>query len=110
MGIFGLTTFSVEQRKKEIGIRKILGTSVLGIVGLFSKEYLRLVVIACIIASPIAYYVMHRWLQDFTYRITIQLWIFCLATLTAVLVAFLTVTVQSIRAAMTNPIETLRTE
>lgn len=110
LGLFGLATFSAERRTKEIGIRKVLGASVAGIVALLSKEFLQLVVVAIVLASPIAWYAMNEWLQDFAYRIDIAWWVFALAGLLAVGIALLTVSFQSIRAALANPVKSLRAE
>jgi putative ABC transport system permease protein len=110
LGLFGLATFTAEQRTKEIGVRKVLGASVANIVTLLSKDFLKLVLVAIVIASPIAYYAMHRWLQDFAYRVDISWWIFGLAGLLAVGIALLTVSFQSIRAALVNPVKSLRSE
>ena len=110
LGLFGLTTFTAEARTKEIGVRKVLGASVSSIVALLSKDFLRLVLIAIVIASPIAWFAMNRWLQDFAYKITIEWWVFALAGLLAVGIALLTVSFQSIRAALMNPVKSLRSE
>lgn len=110
MGLFGLTTFITQQRAKEIGIRKIFGASVQNIFLLLSKDFLTLVVIACIIAIPLTGWAMHAWLQDFAYRIHVSLWLFVLAALLAITVALLTISFQGIKAALTNPIKNLRTE
>jgi putative ABC transport system permease protein len=110
MGLFGLALFSAESRTKEIGIRKVLGASVTSIAALLSKDFIRLVLVAILIASPIAWYCMNQWLQDFVYRIHIGGWVFVLAGLGAILVALLTISFQAIRAAMSNPVKTLRTE
>jgi len=110
LGLLGLAAYSTIQRTKEIGIRKVLGASVSTIVGLLSKEFLRLVFIALLIASPIAWFAMHSWLQDFAYRTTIQWWVFPLAAGAAVLITFMTVGFHSIKAAMADPVESLRTE
>lgn len=110
LGLFGLAAFTAEQRTKEIGVRKVLGASVLNIVGLLSKDFLKLVFIAILIASPIAWYAMSQWLQDFAYKITIPWWIFALAGLLAVGIALLTVSFQSIKAALVNPVKSLRSE
>ena len=110
LGLFGLATFTAEQRTKEIGIRKVLGASISAIVGLLSKDFLKLVLIGVIVATPIAYYFMNQWLQDFAYRVQLQWWVFLIAALLAILIAFLTVSVQSIRAALSNPIKALRSE
>ncbi len=110
LGLFGLSAFTVEQRNKEIGIRKVLGASVQGITGLLAKDFLKLVLVAIFIATPFAYFFMQNWLADFAYRIDIQWWMFAVAGLVAVIVAFLTVGLQSIRAALANPVESLRSE
>ena len=110
LGLFGLATFTAEQRTKEIGVRKVLGASVGSIVGLLSKDFLRLVLIAMVLASPIAWWVMTRWLQDFAYRIDIEWWMFAGAGLLAVGIALLTVSFQSIKAALMNPVKSLRSE
>lgn len=110
LGLFGLAAFTAEQRTKEIGIRKVLGASVGSIVTLLSKDFLRLVITAILIASPLAYYVMHRWLQNFAYKIDIAWPVFALAGGLAVLIALLTVSSQSIRAALANPVKSLRSE
>jgi putative ABC transport system permease protein len=110
LGLFGLTTFVVERKIKEIGIRKVLGASVSGIVTLLSMDFLILVLISILIASPLAWYFMHNWLQDFAYRIQINWWVFVLAGLVAVLITFITVSIQAIKAAMANPVKNLRTE
>ena len=110
LGLFGLATFMAEQRTKEIGVRKVLGASVTSIVALLSKDFLKLVLIAIVIASPIAWYAMYRWLQDFAYKIDIEWWVFALAGTLAVGIALLTVSVQSIRAALMNPVKSLRSE
>jgi putative ABC transport system permease protein len=110
LGLFGLSAFSAEQRTKEIGIRKVLGASIPTIVKLLSKELLVLVCIANIIAWPIAYYFMNKWLQDFAYRIELSWWIFLLSGCIALLIALITVSYQAIKAAVANPIESLRYE
>ncbi len=110
LGLFGLASYTVDQRTKEIGIRKVLGATSTNIISLLSKDYLKLVVIALIIASPIAYWGMERWLQDFAFRIDISWWIFLAAGLVAVLIAVLSVSFQSIKAAVSNPIDALRSE
>lgn len=110
LGLFGLAAFSAEQRKKEIGVRKVLGASVTGIVQLLSKDFLKLVAVAIVIATPISWWVMNKWLQLFAYRIDISWWMFTLAGLVAVLIAFVTVSFQAIRAAIANPVKSLRTE
>jgi putative ABC transport system permease protein len=110
LGLFGLAAFMAEQRTKEIGVRKVLGASVGSIIGLLSKDFLKLVFIAILIASPLAWYAMNQWLNDFAYKIDIEWWMFALAGLLAVLIAFATVSFQSIRAALMNPVKALRTE
>jgi putative ABC transport system permease protein len=109
-GLFGLITFSAEQRTKEIGIRKVLGASIGSIITLLSKDFLKLVLIAIVIASPIAWYTMEHWLQDFAYKINLDWKVFAAASAVAVAVALLTVSFQSIRAALMNPVKSLRSE
>ncbi len=110
LGLFGLTTFTAEQRTKEIGIRKVLGATVTSIVTLLSKDFLKLVVIAFVIASPIAWFAMNKWLEDFAYRINISWWIFALAILLTVLITVVTVGFRAIKAAVANPVTSLRSE
>ncbi len=110
LGVFGLIVHATEQRVKEIGIRKVLGASVSGIVRLFSVDYVKLVLIAIVVASPIAWWAMNKWLEDFAYRIDIQWWVFAVAGLAAVAIALLTVSWQAIRAAVANPVDSLRDE
>ena len=110
LGLFGLATFTAEQRTKEIGVRKVLGASVTSIVGLLSKNFLKLVLIAIVIASPLAWYAMHVWLQDFAYKIELDWWVFALAGGLAVGIALLTVSFQSVKAALMNPVKSLRSE
>jgi putative ABC transport system permease protein len=102
--------FATRQRIKEIGIRKILGANVLSLVNLISADFLKLVTVALVVASPIAWYVMHRWLEGFAYRITMQWWMFAGAGLLALLIAFVTVSVQAVKAAVANPVKSLRSE
>lgn len=110
LGLLGLASYSTMQRTKEIGIRKVMGASVAGIVNLLSRDFLLLVLISFIIAAPIAWFGMHSWLKDFAYRIDISWWIFALAGLLAVLIAVGTISFQAIRAAVMNPVKSLRTE
>lgn len=110
LGLFGLVSFTAEQRVKEIGIRKILGASLSNIVTLISRDYLALVMISILIASPVAWYFMQKWLQDFAYRIHIQWWVFVITTILTLLIAFITVSFQSIKAALANPVKSLRSE
>jgi putative ABC transport system permease protein len=110
LGLFGLAAFSAEQRNKEIGIRKVLGASVSGIVGLLSKDFLKLVIIAMLIATPLAWWGMSKWLQDFAFKISISWWMFALAGLIAVFIALLTISSQAIKAAVANPVKSLKSE
>ncbi|MGO4291504.1 ABC transporter permease [Chitinophaga sp. RAB17] len=110
LGMFGLATFVAEQRTKEMGIRKVLGASVQGIVGLLSADFIKLVVIAFFIATPLAWWVMNKWLQDFVYRVNFSWWIFPASGLVALLIALATVSFQAIRAAVANPVRSLRME
>jgi putative ABC transport system permease protein len=110
LGLFGLATFTAEQRTKEIGVRKVLGASVASLVALLSKDFLKLVLIAIVIASPLAWYAMNQWLQAFAYKIDIEWWVFALAALLAVGIALLTVSFQSVKAALMNPVKSLRSE
>jgi ABC-type antimicrobial peptide transport system permease subunit len=110
LGLFGLSAYTAERRTKEIGIRKVLGASVPGITSLLSKDFVKLVVISFVIAFPLAWYFMHQWLQDFEYRITISWLVFVGAGLIALAIALTTISFQAIRAAMSNPIKSLRTE
>nr|WP_299386340.1 FtsX-like permease family protein [Allomuricauda sp.] len=110
LGLFGLTSFVAEQRTKEIGVRKVLGATVFNVWNMLSRGFLKLVVLACLIAVPIAYYIMDGWLEEFTYRIILKWWMFALAIFGAVLVTLVTISFQAIRAARANPIASLRTE
>jgi putative ABC transport system permease protein len=110
LGLFGLVTFAAEQRVKEIGIRKVLGATIPHIVGLLSMDLLKLVVLAIIIASPIAYWVMDRWLRDFAYRTVIHWEVFGLAGLAGLFVALSTISYHAIKAARANPVKALRSE
>jgi putative ABC transport system permease protein len=110
LGLFGLAAFTAEQRTKEIGVRKVLGASVASILVLLSKDFLKLVLIAILIASPVAWYAMNQWLQGFAYKIDLAWWMFALAGLLAVLIAILTVSFQSLKAALINPVKSLRSE
>ena len=110
LGLFGLATLTAFQRTKEIGVRKVLGASIASIVGMLSKDFVVLVVIALVIASPIAWYFMDQWLADYAYKVDISWWVFALAGATAVVIALLTVGYQSVRAALMNPVESLRSE
>ncbi|MFC2156991.1 ABC transporter permease, partial [Acidobacteriota bacterium] len=110
MGLFGLASFMTERRKKEIGIRKVIGAGVGRIVTLLIKDFAILIIISNIIAWPVAYFLMSNWLQDFAYRIPLQIWIFVAAGLLGLFIALLTVSYQTIRAALANPIDSLRYE
>jgi putative ABC transport system permease protein len=110
LGLFGLASFSTEQKTKEIGIRKVLGASVPGIVMMLSKEFTRWVLLANIIAWPAAYYLMNLWLQNFEYKASLAAWVFVLSSLLALMVAFLTVIFQTVRAAVANPVDSLKYE
>ena len=110
LGLFGLATFSAEQRTKEIGVRKVLGASVTGIVALLSKDFLKLIAISILIASPVAWWIMNKWLRDFAYRTNISWTVFVITTVVALLIALITISFQAIRAAIVNPVKSLRTE
>ena len=110
LGLFGLAAFDTERRTKEIGIRKVLGANTKSLIALLSKDFLKLVVIAIIVASPVAYYLMNKWLEDFAYKVNISWWIFIVAGALALLIALLTVSFQAIKAAIANPVKSLRTE
>jgi putative ABC transport system permease protein len=110
LGLFGLAAFIIRQRVKEIGIRKVLGASSATITGMLSKEFLKLVVIAILVSVPVTWYAMNKWLQQFAYRIDISWWVFVVAGLLALLVAFVTVSYQAIKAALANPVKSLRSE
>jgi putative ABC transport system permease protein len=110
LGLFGLAAFTAEQRTKEIGIRKVLGASVTGIITMLSKDFLNLVIISIVIATPLAWWVMQAWLQNYAYRIQINGWIFLVAALLSILIAVITVSFQAIKAAIANPVKSLRTE
>jgi putative ABC transport system permease protein len=110
LGLFGLATFTAEVKRKEIGIRKVLGANVSGIVQLISKDFVKLVIISILIATPIAWWAMSKWLEGFAYRINISWWVFALAGVMALLIALITVSFQAVKAAMANPVKSLRSE
>jgi putative ABC transport system permease protein len=110
LGLFGLATYMAESRVKEIGVRKVLGANVSGITTLLSKDFLKLVIVAFVIASPVAWYAMHTWLQSYTYRINIEWWVFVCAGLLSIVIAFATVSYQAVKAALANPVRSLRSE
>jgi putative ABC transport system permease protein len=110
LGLFGLAAFASEQRVKEIGIRKILGASIGNITGMLSKDFLKLILIASLIAFPVAGWIMYKWLQNFAYRVEIHWWVFLVAAILAILIAIITISFQAIKAAVANPVKSLRTE
>jgi len=110
LGLFGLAAYSAEQRNKEIGIRKVLGASVSAIVKMLSADFIKLVVISILIAAPLAWWAMHSWLQGFAYRQEIHWWVVVLAGLISTLIAFFTISFQSVKAAIGRPAESLRSE
>jgi ABC-type antimicrobial peptide transport system permease subunit len=110
LGLFGLAAYTAERRTKEIGIRKVLGASIGGLARLLSADFLKMVIISCLLGFPIGWWMMHKWLLNFPYRITINGWIFLLAGGLAVIIAIITVSSQAIRAAIANPVKSLRTE
>ncbi|GAB3895756.1 ABC transporter permease [Spirosoma agri] len=110
LGLFGLAAFAAEQRTKEIGVRKVLGASVSSIVVMLSRDFLKLVLIAVVLATPVAWFAMHRWLQNFAYKVNIEWWVFAVAGVLAIGIALLTVSFQSVKAALMNPVKSLRSE
>ncbi len=110
LGLYGLVSFMAVQRTKEVGIRKVLGASVRNIIYLLSKEFTVLIIIAFIISVPIAWYIMHQWLQNYTYRIPLSASIFILAIISSIVIAWVTVAHRAIKAALANPVKSLRTE
>ena len=110
LGLFGLAAYAAEQRTKEIGIRKVLGASIANIAGMLSKDFIKLICISIVISTPFAWYFMQKWLQDFAYRINIEWWVFAIAGVAALSIAFITISFQSIKAAVANPVKSLRSE
>ncbi len=110
LGLFGLSLFSTAQRTKEIGTRKVLGASAFQIVSLLSRDFLKLIILSIAIALPIGWYAVNKWLENFAYSTSIQWWVFVVAGLIALLIAFFTVSFQAIKAALDNPVKSLRTE
>ncbi len=110
LGLLGLAAYTAQVRTREIGVRKVLGASVSNLVGLLTKDFLKLVLLSILIASPVAWYFMHKWLQDFAYKIGINWWVFALAGGMSIIIAFITISFQAIKAALTNPVKTLRSE
>jgi len=109
-GLLGLSAYNILQRTKEIGIRKIMGASVNSLLFILSKDFLKLVLISFVIAVPVTWWIMHSWLQDFAYRINISWWVFIVAGILAFMIALVTISFQAVRAAMANPVKSLRTE
>lgn len=110
LGLFGLSAYSAERRIKEIGIRKVLGASVQSLSSMLSKEFVKLVGVSCLLAFPLAWYYMHSWLADYEYKITISWWMFVLPALLAMLITILTVSFQATKAALMNPVKSLKSE
>jgi ABC-type antimicrobial peptide transport system permease subunit len=110
LGLFGLAAYTAERRTKEIGVRKVLGASITNITAMLSKDFIKLVAISCLTAFPIAWWVMHNWLQNYQYRIAISWWIFVVVGVLSMLIALITISFQSIKAAITNPAKSLRME
>jgi ABC-type antimicrobial peptide transport system permease subunit len=110
LGLFALASYATERRRKEIGVRKVLGATISNITTLLSIDSLKLVALSCLVSFPLAWWVMHSWLQDYQYRITISWWIFPAAGILAVLIAIITISFQSVKAAIANPVKSLRTE
>jgi putative ABC transport system permease protein len=110
LGLFGLAAYAAEQRNKEIGIRKVLGANISTIVGMLSMDFIKLVFIAILIASPLAWYAMNKWLQGFAYRVDFHLYLLAIGGAAAILIAFITISFQSIKAALANPVTSLRSE
>ena len=110
LGLFGLASFVAEQRTKEIGVRKVLGASIFNLWRMLSRDFVRLVIISCAIAIPLAWYFLHQWLLKYTYRTEISLWIFGVAGFGAMVITLITVSYQAVKAAMMNPVTSLRSE
>jgi ABC-type antimicrobial peptide transport system permease subunit len=110
LGLFALAAYMAESRTKEIGVRKVLGASVMNVTTLLSKDFLRLVIISFVVASPVAWFFMSKWLENYTYRISVEWWVFAAAGLLSILIALITISFQAIKAAVANPVESLRTE
>ena len=110
MGLFGLATLAVVRRTREIGIRKVMGATAVNIVALVSREFIKLVVIAAVIAFPLAWWFLRDWLKDFAYRVNISWWMYLVAAVAALLIAVITVSLQALKAALSNPVKSLRTE
>lgn len=110
LGLLGLATYTAEQRTKEIGIRKVLGANIGSIVGLLSKDFIKLVLIAILVATPVAWFAMNKWLEGFAYQVPVHWWVFLISGALAVVVALVTISFQSVKAAMMNPVKSLKSE
>jgi putative ABC transport system permease protein len=110
LGLLGLVAYTTQQRFKEIGIRKVLGSSVAGIIGLLAKEFLKWIVISMVIAFPVGFWLMDKWLRDFAYHVDIKWWVFVLAGVSTLIIALITICIRSINVALMNPVDSLRTE
>ena len=110
IGLFGMASFMAERRTKEIGVRKVLGATVFGLWGLLSRDFIKLIITSLLVAIPVSYYLMHNWLQSYTYRADLSWWIFAATAAGAILITIATVSYQSIKAALTNPVKSLKTE
>jgi len=110
LGLYGLVSFMLVQRTKEIGIRKALGASISSLIVLVSKQFLKLVILSCLFAWPIAYYLMKTWLNNYAYKIDLSIWVFIFSGLILLIITFLTILFQSLKAARTNPVESLKYE
>jgi putative ABC transport system permease protein len=110
LGLFGLAAYTAERRIKEIGIRKVLGANVTGLASLLSTEFIKLVIVSILLACPIAWYAMSSWLQNYAYRVSVQWWVFAAAGTAAIIIAVITVSFQSIKAAMMNPVKAIKAE
>jgi len=110
LGLFALTAYAMVQRTKEIGIRKVLGATLPGLLTLVSKEFIKLVFIAFVLATPVAWYAVHKWLGNFAYKVPIHWWVFIVAGSATLVIAFITISLQAIRTAMMNPVKSLRSE
>jgi putative ABC transport system permease protein len=110
LGLLGLATYTAEQRTKEIGIRKVMGANVGNIVGLLSKDFVKLILIAILLATPLSWYGMNLWLEGFAYQVSIQWWVFLVAGVGSIIIALMTISFQSIKAALMNPVKSLKSE